>query len=97
VDVDCNPAVALPAPDAVGIRTAGIDVLTLDFTAERLEPDRYLRSDSTFVDCAGARPGVSRSNARNVNQALQPLDNTLRFDHRPFREFVAGARSIAPP
>ncbi len=70
VDVDRDPAVGLPAPDAVGIRTARIDVLTLDFTAERLEPRRHLRGDSTFVDRAGAQPGVPRSDARNVNQAL---------------------------
>ena len=70
VDVDRDPAVGLPAPDAVGIRTARIDVLTLDFSPERLEPGRHLRCDSTFVNRAGAQPGVPRPDARNVNQAL---------------------------
>jgi hypothetical protein len=38
---------------AVGPR-APIDVLLLDFAAERLKPSRHLRGDSTFVDRTGA-------------------------------------------
>ena len=47
VDVDRDPAVGLPAPDAVGIRTARIDVLTLHFTAER---------PNQVAICAAIRP-----------------------------------------
>jgi hypothetical protein len=29
-----------------------------------------------------------------VNQTLQPLDNTLRFDHRPFCEYLQADNAI---
>jgi len=39
---------------------------------------------------AGALPGVPRFGAWYFNEALQPLDNSQRFDHRFFREFLGG-------
>jgi hypothetical protein len=70
VDVDRDPTVGLPAPDAVGVRAARIDVFTLDSSAKQLKPRRCLRSYLAFVDRVGARPGVPRPDAWNSNQAL---------------------------
>jgi len=65
VDVDRDPTVGLPAPDAAGVRAARIDVFTLDSAAKRLKPGRCLRSDLAFVDRAGARPGSGLAGCRD--------------------------------
>jgi hypothetical protein len=54
----------------MGIRTAQIDVLTLNFIAERLKPGRHLCGDSTLVKSR-------RSAARPFSARRSDADQTL--------------------